>query len=169
MNAPRHILTPGESAVDETAAPEAAAAAPAEAPARAKPGPKPGARAAARAAAAAPSDDLAAYESEDLPPAPAAADGDFTPEQQAKIARMIADAVQASRSSQDPQTAAKLAAQRLEPEQLPTVEQAKMTCEDAVSRGIRPRAILTNEGWYTHPEMARVRDDLSKLAIGSTK
>ena len=71
---------------------------------------------------------------------------------------LIADAVRASKSSQDPATAAKLAAKAHSTARLPTQEDARVMCENAVAQGMRPRAILTSEGWYTHPEMARSKD-----------
>jgi hypothetical protein len=37
-----------------------------------------------------------------------------------------------------------------------SMEQAKAEAEAAVKEGRRPRMILTHEGWYCHPEMARV-------------
>ena len=145
MTDPTAILTPGD--------PAAAAA-----PARKKPGPRPRAQVAAPAEGG-PDADLDEYDSDDLPPAPAVAARPvvFSPEQQAEVQRMIADAVAASRSAQDPATAAKLAAKRLEGERLPTVDAAKAMCADAVAKGLRPRAILTVEGWYVHPEMARTK------------
>ena len=36
-----------------------------------------------------------------------------------------------------------------------TVAEAEAYCQAQVAQGIRPRAILTPEGWYTHREMAR--------------
>ncbi len=146
MSEPSAILVPGE----QPAAPAAAA------PERKKPGPKPRA-AAAPAAAAQTDDDLDDYDSEDLPPAPEG-DADFTPAQTRRVQAMIAEAVRASRSSQDPGTAAKLASATLDQQKLPTVEAARAMCDDAVSKGMRPRAVLTTEGWYAHPEMARTKD-----------
>lgn len=139
------ILTPGE---------------PAAAPVRKKPGPKPRVQAAAPAAGEGGHDvDLDDYDSDELPPQPAVNPRPvlFSPEQQAEVQRMIADAVAASRSAQDPATAAKLAAKRLEGERLPTVAAAAAVCADAVSKGLRPRAVLTSEGWYVHPEMGRTK------------
>lgn len=145
----RQILTPGE----------VPAAAP-EAPARRKPGPKSKAERDAEAAAAAgkpgPTDDLAEFDTDELPEKPEAPQ--FTPEQQRLIATMIADAVRASKSSQDPATAAKLAAKANGTERLPTQDDARVMCENAVAQGLRPRAILTVDGFYVHPEMARSKD-----------
>lgn len=147
----RQIQTPGESP------------AVAEAPARRKPGPKSKAEREAEAAAATttttasgPADDLAEFDSEELPEKPEAPQ--FTPEQQRLIATMIADAVRASKSSQDPATAAKLAAKANGTERLPTQDDARVMCENAVAQGLRPRAILTVDGFYVHPEMARSKD-----------
>lgn len=151
----RIIQTPGEAAQPEAAAP---AAAPVE---RKKPGPKPKA-----AAAPAPAgDDLDEFESDKLPPKPEAAD--FTPEQMRRITAMVAAAVQASRSAQDPQTAAKLAAKANTVERLPSQAEAAAMCEDMVSQNLRPRAILTPEGWYVHPEAVRTVDHgVAKLQVG---
>lgn len=148
MSEPSAILVPGEQA---PAAPAAAA------PERRKPGPKPRAAATPAAAAASGDDDLEQYESDDLPPAPEG-DADFTPAQTRRVQAMIAEAVRASRSSQDPGTAAKLAAATMDQQKLPTVAAAMEMCEASVRQGLRPRAILTNEGWYAHPEMARTKD-----------
>jgi hypothetical protein len=136
----RQILTPGEA----PAAQPAAAPAPADGQTQA-------ALADSQGAAGA-DDDLAEFESEELPRVPPQA---FTPEQQAVVAQMIASAVAASKSSQDPQTAARLAAAVNSTERLPTQEAAMALQADAVARGVRPRAILTADGWVTHVEMAR--------------
>lgn len=148
----RQIQTPGEAPAAPAAAEQT----------RRKPGPKSKAEREAEAAAAATTatagaaDDLAEFDSEELPEAPAAPS--FTPEQQALITKMIADAVRASKSSQDPATAAKLAAQANGAERLPTQDDARVMCENAVAQGKRPRPILTIDGWYAHPEMARSKD-----------
>jgi hypothetical protein len=153
--AERQILTPGE--VAQPAAPAAEALA-VQAPERKKPGPKP------RAAQPAAQDDLAEFDNDELPPAAevataaAPAGVAFTPEQQRVIAAMIAQAVQASKSSQDPATAAKLAAAANTPAKLPSQAEAHAMCEDSVARNIRPRPVLTTDGWYVHPEMTRVVD-----------
>lgn len=122
---------------------------------------------------AAPADagDLAEYESDDLPPAPqvmpgmpAQHVGGFTPAQQALIASMIADAVSAARSGQDAKTAARLAVSG--PDKLPSQEEARVMSEAMIAKGIRPRGILTPDGWYIHPEAARVRDHgVARLAL----
>jgi len=70
---------------------------------------------------------------------------------------VIADAVRASKAGQDPSTAARLAAQAVDTQRLPTQAAAAAMCEDSLARGVRPRAILTVDGWYTHPEMARTK------------
>lgn len=163
--AERQIQIPGESA--QPAAP-AAAQAPA-APVRNKPGPKP--RAAAAPLPAAPAvDDLAEFESDDLPPAPVAmpaSAAEFTPDQQRLIAAMIASAVGAAKSAQDPQTAAKLAARANTVERLPTQAEAAAMCNDMVAKNQRPRGILTPEGWYVHPEAVRTVDHgVVKLQVG---
>lgn len=155
--ADRQILTPGDTAPP----PAAAAADAAPAPERKKPGPKP-------RAAAAPAPDLDDYDSETLPPAPAAAanPAGFTPEQQRLITAMIAQAVAASKSAQDPATAAKLAAKANTPDKLPSQSEAAVMCNDQVVRGLRPRPVLTPDGWYVHPESARVLDaGLAKLTL----
>lgn len=160
--ADRQIMTPGETA--QPAAAPAAEAPAAPAPERKKPGPKP------RAAAAPAADDLAEFDSDELPPAPAAmpaAAAEFTPEQQRLIAAMIADAVHASKSAQDPQTAAKLAAKANTAERLPSQAEAAAMCDDQVKRNIRPRPVLTPDGWYVHPETVRTVDHgVAKLQLG---
>ena len=167
--AERQIMTPGETA--QPAAAPAAEATSAPAPERKKPGPKPRAAAAPAAPAAAPvgDDDLDQFDSDDLPPAPAAmpaSAAEFTPEQQRLIAAMIASAVGAARSAQDPQTAAKLAAKANTAERLPSQAEAAAMCEDQVSRNIRPRPVLTPDGWYVHPEAVRTVDHgVAKLQL----
>lgn len=156
----RQILTPGESAP----------AAEAAAPARRKPGPKSAAERAAAAAAAGAAgadDDLAEFEGDELPAAPAVANPEsFSPAQQAIIAQMIAQAVQASKASQDPKTAAKLAAAANTKVVLPTQAEAMAMCNDQVAKGTRPRPILTPDGWYVHPESVRTVDHgVAKLAV----
>lgn len=160
--AERQILTPGETAPAAAAAVEQPATPVVE---RKKPGPKP------RAAAAVGADDLAEFETDDLPPAPVAMPAsvaEFTPEQQRLIASMIASAVGAARSAQDPQTAAKLAAKANTAQRLPSQAEAKEMCEDAMARSnSRPRPILTPEGWYVHPESVRTVDHgVAKLQVG---
>lgn len=161
-NAERQILIPGETA-QPAAAPAEAAAPTAD---RKKPGPKP--RAAQPAAAPAAGDDLDEFESDELPPAPMpASSAEFTPEQQRLIASMIASAVQASKAAQDPQTAAKLAAKANTAERLPSQSEAMAMCNDMVSRNLRPRPILTPDGWYVHPEAVRTVDHgVAKLQVG---
>ncbi len=164
--AERQIMTPGETA--QPAAAPAVPAPSAPAPERKKPGPVPGARAARAAAApaaaaAAPvgDDDLDQFDSDDLPPAPAAmpaSAAEFTPEQQRLIAAMIASAVGAARSAQDPKTAATLAAKANTAERMPSQAEAAAMCNDQVARNIRPRPVLTPDGWYVHPEAVRTVD-----------
>lgn len=149
----RQILTPGESAPAVQAA----------APARRKPGRK---SAAEKAAAAAGPDDLAEFDSEQLPAAPATAES-FSPAQQAIIAQMVAQAVRASKGSQDPNTAAKLAAAANTQVKHPTQDEAIAICNDQVAKGVRPRAIMTVDGWYVHPESVRTVDHgVAKLQVG---
>lgn len=163
--ADRQILTPGDTA-QPAAAPEPAARAPVVQ--RNKPGPKP--RIAPLPAAAGPTDDLAEFETADLPPAPVtlpATVAEFTPEQQRLIAAMIASAVGAARSAQDPQTAAKLAARANTAERLPSQAEAAAMCNDMVAKNQRPRSILTPDGWYVHPEQVRTVDHgVAKLQLG---
>ena len=158
-DAPRQILMPGETA---QAAPAVVAPAAEPAPERKKPGPKP------RAAAAAPAagDDLDQFDEEALPPrpaAPAAASlASFSPDQLQAINQVInervAEGIRAAMSSRDPRTAVDIAAKAAQPQRLPTQDEARVMCEDMVAKNIRPRAILTSDGWYAHPEMARVVD-----------
>jgi len=163
--AERQILTPGETA--QPAAAPAAEAPSAPAPERKKPGPKPPAAAAPAAAPA--EDDLDEFDSDELPPAPSAmpaSAAEFTPEQQRLIAAMIASAVGAARSAQDPQTAAKLAAKANTAERLPSQAEAKAMCDDMVARNLRPRPVLTPDGWYVHPEAVRTVDHgVAKLQL----
>ena len=131
---------------------------------RRKPGPKSRADREAEAASAKAEngrDDLDDYESDELPPAPGVAmpasqAAGFSPAQQALIATMISDAVRAAKSGQDARTAANLAAGVHE--KLPSQEEARVMSEAMIAKGIRPRGILTPDGWYIHPEAARVRD-----------
>lgn len=167
--AERQILTPGETA--QPAAAPAAEAPAAPAPQRNKPGPKPRAAAAPAAAPAAGDADLDEFDTDELPPQPPvampAAAAEFTPEQQRLIAAMIASAVGAARSAQDPQTAAKLAARANTAERLPSQAEAAAMCEDMVSKNLRPRSILTPDGWYVHPEAVRTVDHgVAKLQVG---
>jgi len=168
--AERQILTPGETAPLPAAAPAAPVAAEAAAtPERKKPGPKPRVPA-APAAATTGVDDLDEFDSDELPPAPVpmpAAAAEFTPEQQRLIAAMIASAVGAARSAQDPQTAAKLAARANTKERLPSQAEAAAMCDDMVAKNQRPRSILTPDGWYVHPESVRTVDHgVAKLQVG---
>lgn len=157
----RQILTPGDSAP----------AADTASPARRKPGPKSAAEkaaaAAATAGAAGVNDDLAEFDDDELPTsAPVANAESFSPAQQAIIAQMIAQAVQASKASQDPKTAAKLAAAANTKVTLPTQSEAMAMCNDQVAKGTRPRPILTPDGWYVHPESVRTVDHgVAKLAV----
>lgn len=167
--AERQILTPGETA--QPAAAPAAEASAAPAPERKKPGPRPRAAAAPAAAPAAGDSDLDEFETDELPPPPPAAmpaaAAEFTPEQQRLIASMIASAVSAARSAQDPQTAAKLAARANTAERLPSQAEAKAMCDDMVAKNLRPRSILTPDGWYVHPEAVRTVDHgVAKLQVG---
>lgn len=154
MDQTRTILVPGEPAAAPASpvAPAAPAAAAAPQEQRRKPGPKP--RVSLSAAEPAPGADPEVSESAEAgdPAVP-----DFSPEQLAVVQRMISDAVRASRAGQDPGTAARLASEKLDAQKLPTQAAAAAMCEDSLARGIRPRAILTVDGWYTHPEMARTK------------
>lgn len=165
--AERQILTPGETAPAAAAAVEQPAMPVVE---RKKPGPKPRAAAELAAAAAVGADDLAEFDTDDLPPAPVAMPAsvaEFTPEQQRLIASMIASAVGAARSAQDPQTAAKLAAKANTAQRLPSQAEAKAMCDDQVGRNTRPRPVLTPDGWYVHPEAVRTVDHgVAKLQVG---
>ena len=164
--AERQIMTPGETAPAAAPAAEQPAAPVVE---RKKPGPKPRAVESA-AAPAAGADDLAEFDTDDLPPAPVAMPApvaEFTPEQQRLIAAMIASAVGAAKSAQDPQTAAKLAAQANTAQRLPSQAEAKAMCDDQVGRNTRPRPVLTPDGWYVHPEAVRTVDHgVAKLQVG---
>ena len=162
----RQILMPGETA--QAAAQAAAPAAAAPLVERKKPGPKP--RAAQAAAPA--GDDLDQFDDDELPPRPAAPApaanslAGLSPEMRQEVNRLIAEGVRAAMSSRDPATAIKIAAQAAQPQRLPTQDEARVMCDDMVAKNIRPRAILTTDGWYAHPEMARVRDHgVAKLQV----
>tara|TARA_B100001105_G_scaffold236652_1_gene212602 strand:+ start:5873 stop:6442 length:570 start_codon:yes stop_codon:yes gene_type:complete len=94
---------------------------------------------------------------------PVASAAEFTPEQQALIAQMIDSAVRASKASQNPRTAAMLAAGADRTKAVP-LDVAVATAENSVAAGQRPRPILTPEGWYVHPDYARVANpDVARL------
>lgn len=139
-NPERQILTPGAPAVAE----------------RKKPGPKP------KAASAAEDGDLDEFESDELPETP---EVKFTPAQQAEIQRMIGAAVMAAKSSQDPATAARLASATMDSQKLPSQEAAIAMSENSLRQGLRPRAILTTDGWYTHPESAKTAASVGVTGI----
>ena len=167
-DAPRQILMPGETAQAAAQVPATADSA-TPAPERKKPGPKPRA---AQAAAATAGDDLDQFDEDELPPRPAAAPAavaaaaSLTPEQMLLVQQLVAEGVRAAMSSRDPKTAVAIAAKAAQPQRLPSQDEAFAMCEDSVKKGIRPRAILTTEGWYAHPEMARVRDHgVAKLQV----
>lgn len=150
MTADRKIFVPGEAA--PVPAPQAEQPQPEQQ--RRKPGPKPrNPQPLDDAPTGAP--DGAGMGQHETPPA--AAGADFSPQQMAVVQRMIADAVRASKAGQDPATAAKLASEKIDAQRLPTQAAAAAMCEDSLARGVRPRAILTVDGWYTHPEMARTK------------
>ena len=165
--AERQILTPGETAPVAAPAVEQPAAPVIE---RKKPGPKPRAVEPAAAPAAGAGDDLDEFDTDELPPAPVtmpASVAELTPEQQRLIAAMIASAVGAAKSAQDPQTAAKLAAKANTTQRLPSQAEAKAMCDDMVAKNLRPRAVLTPDGWYVHPEAVRTVDHgVAKLQVG---
>lgn len=162
--AERQIMTPGETAPVAAPAVEQPAAPVVE---RKKPGPKPRASVDLPAAS---TDDLAEFDTDELPPAPVAMPAsvaEFTPEQQRLIAAMIASAVGAAKSAQDPQTAAKLAALANTTQRLPSQAEAMAMCNDQVARNTRPRPVLTPDGWYVHPEAVRTVDHgVAKLQVG---
>lgn len=174
----RQIHTPGEPVVAAASSSDAGVVrdrVTGEVRPRAKPGPKPKVAALdqrhSAAHESAPSDDdLDAYDSDDLPPLPQS--DEMLPmsevkrllaEQEARLAAQFTDAIHAAKASQDPATAAKLAAQRIAGQRLPTQAEAMAVLESHVANGIRPRAILTQDGYVTHREMTRVSDDLAKL------
>lgn len=100
----------------------------------------------AEAVAAVAGDDLADYDGDKLPDANAP-----TPAQlQAQI--LALEAKLARKAQAEAKAGAKVA-----PEVL-SVEAAQAKLKAMVKSGLRPRAILTPEGWLTHPEMARVAE-----------
>lgn len=131
----REILTPGEAGPAEGAP---AAAGDAE----------------ATTAAAATADDLAEYETDDLPEQPSGnqAAAGLPPDMATLVQKMVAEGVaKALAANSKPK-------KRGEPDKLPTPAEAAAKCEVQVQNGVRPRGVLTTEGWYCHPEMARVKD-----------
>ena len=109
-------------------------------------------------------DDLAEFDGDELPPAPPeepvpmSAVKQMLAAQAAKFEQQIAEAILASRSGQDPATAAKLAAARIASVQLPTQAEAAATCAALIAAGRRPSPILTVDGWFAHQELARTID-----------
>jgi hypothetical protein len=99
-------------------------------------------------------DDLAAFDEDDLPQGPVPATAQMTPELSALVQRMIAEGVAAELAA-----AKHDAAQPKAPaERLPTWQEAAAAAERSVRDGVRPRSVLTSDGWYVHPELARVKD-----------
>jgi hypothetical protein len=89
-------------------------------------------------------DDLAVYETDDLPPIPVDEAPDAS--QLLKRIRVLENKI------------AKAAPAKAEAGPvMVSADEAKRTCEAQVKAGVRPRAVLTPEGWYTHREMARVK------------
>ncbi len=101
------------------------------------------AEAVAAVTGAASGDDLAAFEGDKLPPA-----SEPTAAQLAAQVRALEARLEKREAKPGPKT---------EPEML-TVEEARKRQQAMVKQGLRPRAMLTTEGWLTHPEMARVAD-----------
>lgn len=107
----------------------------------------PGAAAPAPAPAAAPVDDLAEFQSDELPAseAPSAAELQLALGQALAMNRKLMHRLDIMEGKVKPEEV-----------ELPTVAQAHDEAQSMVDKGRRPRAILTREGWYCHPEMARV-------------
>jgi hypothetical protein len=94
-------------------------------------------------------DDLAAFESDDLPPV----EPPSAQELQAALAQSLA--VQRRQQAQIDALLGKASAEaNVVP--LPTVAAAMKEAAESIAAGKRPRPILTGEGWYCHPELARV-------------
>lgn len=112
----------------------------------------PGGAAASAPAAEVVADDLAEYESERLPEMPAGNHGaaGLSPETATLVQRLVAEGI-AKALAPKPN-------KRQPPAQLPTQEEARAICEAKVAQGIRPGAILTVDGHYVHPELARTAD-----------
>ena len=52
-------------------------------------------------------------------------------------------------------------------ERRPTQAEAAAMAADSVAKNIRPRPILTEDGWYVHPETVRTVDHgVAKLQVG---
>ena len=94
------------------------------------------------------SDDLERFESEGLP---AANMGDV----QIQLAEERA-ARRALERKVEQMAATKADKPGAKAEPVVSTEEARRMASEMVAQGLRPRAILTPEGWYVHPEIARV-------------
>lgn len=76
-----------------------------------------------------------------------------------EMAAMRAELAQLKRA-QPAQAAAKPEATKLDAK---SQDEARAMAEQEVAKGRRPRALLTPDGWYAHPEMARQPGSLGNL------
>jgi len=95
-------------------------------------------------------DDLADFEGDDLPQGAVATPQMMTPELAAMVQQMVAEGVARGLAAAKVGKPAPNTAQKL-----PTWQQAAAEAEAMVAKGIRPRAVLTPDGFYCHPEIAR--------------
>lgn len=103
------------------------------------------------AVAAVTGDDLAQFDSDTLPAAPAQATVTLTQAQlDAQIQAAVARAVRRAMPAKSSDSASAI--------EVVSVAEARAMQAAAVKEGKRPRAILTPEGWLVHPEMARVAE-----------
>jgi hypothetical protein len=102
-------------------------------------------------------DDLAEYDSDDLP----AAAVPSAEELQQALAKSLADNAKLARRL-DALEGRMQPGGKAKAEPLPTQEEAKAMAQKEIANGKRPRAILTAEGYYCHPEMARVKTQGAK-------
>jgi hypothetical protein len=98
-------------------------------------------------------DDLAQYDSDSLPATPAGPTAGMSPELMDVVNQAIANGVAKALAAQGMTPKGKAATTKVL-----TVAEAAAICESMVQKGIRPRALLTDQGHYCHPEMARTKD-----------
>lgn len=95
-------------------------------------------------------DDLAQFESDGLPPRPEGMEAVQMQLAEERAARRRLERKVEQMSSDKADKPGKKA------EPVVSMDEAVRMAEEAVANGMRPRATLTPEGWYCHPEIARV-------------
>jgi hypothetical protein len=95
-------------------------------------------------------DDLKQFETDDLPPAAPPS----VQELQEALAKSLA--VQRRQQTQIDALLGRAEGAQANVVPLPTVDEAIKLAAKDIAAGKRPRPTLTVEGWYCHPEMARV-------------